>query len=227
VTRSARGVRVLAGLCALCALVALCALALPRGLADLRALEARLLFMSWEARRRLPSAEEWTLAYDRLREARALDAGQPAYLEDIARLHEWRAPALGQGEARAQENLRQALEHLRQAARLRPGLPYTWASIGLLKARLAEPDGEFEAALRNAALLGPWEPDVQLAIAEAGFRHWNALAPETRAALGANALRALLRQDAQLFEIARRTGKLDVLCGLRGVERSPLARACI
>lgn len=111
--------------------------------------------------------------------------------------------------------------------RLRPGSPYTWSNIALLKARLHQPDREFESALRNAALLGPWEPEVQIALADAGFRHWNALAPETRAALRANTVRALRWQDAKLFELARRTGRLDELCATPGVERSPLARACI
>ena len=171
--------------------------------------------------------EEWTRARDRLREARALDPGQPAYLEDIAKLYEYRARPLKQGDALARGYLRQALEYQREAARRRPGSPYTWSNIALLKSRLPESDREFESALRNAALLGPWEPVVQIALADAGFRHWDALAPDTRAALRANAARALRRQDAKLFELARRAGRLDVLCGVPGVERSALARACI
>jgi hypothetical protein len=122
---------------------------------------------------------------------------------------------------------REALDDQRKAARLRPGSPYTWANIALLKEQLSEPDREFETALRNAALLGPWEPEVQLVLAGAGFRHWDALAPETRAAMRANAARALRWQDARMFELARRTGRLDVLCAAPGVARSPLARACI
>lgn len=68
---------------------------------------------------------------------------------------------------------------------------------------------------------------MQLALAEAGFRHWDALAPETRAAMRGNATRTLRWQDAKLFTLARRTGRLDVLCALPGVQRSPLASACI
>jgi hypothetical protein len=68
---------------------------------------------------------------------------------------------------------------------------------------------------------------VQFALADASFRHWDALAPETRAAMRANAARTLRRQDAKLFTLARRTGRLDVLCAVPGVQRSPLARACI
>lgn len=215
------------GALVLAALAWLCALALPRGLADLQAFEARVLFRSWTTGRRQPAQEEWNLARALLRDARELDPGQPSYLEDIARLHELRAAPPKAGDTPAKDHLRQALGLQRQAARLRPGSPYTWANIALLKAHLPEPDLEFETALRNAALLGPWEPQVQLALADAGFRHWGALAPETRAAMNANALRALYRQDAKLFELARHRGRLDVLCAVRGIERSQLARACI
>ncbi len=68
---------------------------------------------------------------------------------------------------------------------------------------------------------------MQIALADAGFGHWDTLAPETRAALRANAARALRWQDAKLFELARRAGRLDVLCAAPGVQRSALARACI
>lgn len=219
--------RMALGAAFLAVLVTLGALALPRGLADLRGFEARMLFKSWQAGRHQPSLEEWSHAHDLLREARALDPGQPNYLEDLARLYERRALPLKAGDDDARADLRQALDYQRQAARIRPGSPYTWANIALLKARLSEPDREFETALRNAALLGPWEPEVQLALADAGFQYWPALAPETQAALRANALRALRRQDAKLFELARRAGRLDILCAVRGVERSRLARACI
>lgn len=162
-----------------------------------------------------------------LREAHALDPAQPNYLEDIARLYEYRARPLKAGDALAQGYLRQALEFQRAALRRRPGSPFTWVNIALLKAQLPELDREFESALRNAAMLGPWEPGVQLALADAGFRHWGTLSPETLAALRANAARMLRRQDAKLFELARRTGRLDVVCAAPGVEKSALARACI
>ena len=211
----------------LLALAALCALALPRGLADLRAFEARMLFQSWESARRQPSADELALAHGFLQEARALDPGHPNFLENMARLDELRALPLKAGDASAQAYLHQALVLQRQAARLRPGSPYTWANVAVLKSRLAETDREFESALRHAALLGPWEPVIQTTLANLGFRHWSLLAPETQSALRANAARALHWQSAAMFDLARRTGRLDVLCALPGVARFPLARACI
>ena len=219
--------RIATGGVILAALGLLCALALPRGLADLRAFEARMLFRSWESVRRSPSTEELELTESRLQEAHTLDPGQPNYLEDIARLDELRALALASGDALAGEYLRRALGYERQAVRLRPGSPYTWANVAVLKSRLFEIDREFEAALRNAALLGPWEPEIQITLADLGLRHWNALTPETRAPLRANFVRALHWQSARMFELAKRNGRLDVLCAVPGIARYPLARACI
>lgn len=200
---------------------------MPRGLADLRAFEARRLIEGWESSRRAPSSADWTSARERLREARALDPGQPAYAEDMARLYVGRALQLPRGEALAKDYARQGLEYHREALRLRPGNSYGWASVALLKARIAEVDAEFEAALRNAALRGPWEPEVQLAVTEAGFAHWERLAPATRAAVREMAARAVVSQDASVFALARRMGRLAILCGLPEAGRSPHARACI
>ena len=52
---------------------------------------------------------------------------------------------------------------------MRPGSPYVWASIALLKLRLGEMDAEFYGALERAARLGPWEPAVQIAIADSAL----------------------------------------------------------
>jgi len=182
---------------------------------------------SWDAKKRPAPAAEWTRARESLRAAQALDPRQPAYLEDLARLYEQRARGLPAGDRLAREYLREALDLQRQALARRPGSPYTWSNVALLKARLAQADGEFERALRNAARLGPWEPDVQIALAEASFGQWRSLSPETREAMRANAERALRGQDARLFDVAHRTGRMDLVCGLPGAARSPRAAACI
>lgn len=200
---------------------------MPRGLADLRAFEARNLVNGWELSRRAPSTADWTSARARLSEARALDPGHPAYVEDIGRLYLGRALQLPPAEALAKDYARQGLEYLRPAVKLRPSASYSWANIALLKARAGEADPEFEAALRNAALLGPWEPEVQLTIAEAGLAQWARLSPAARSAVRDTLARTLRWQDKSLFALARRTGRLDVLCALPEVARSPLATACI
>jgi len=175
----------------------------------------------------LPAASEWTRARASLREARALNPAQPAYAEEIGALYGGRALRLPLADPMARDYARQALEYHREAVRLRPGAPYSWANIALLKGRLPEPDAEFEGALRNAALLGPWEPEVQIAVAEAGLSLWDRLSPPARSAVRDMLTRTVRWQDAKLFALARRVGRLDVLCAAPEVARSPLATACI
>ncbi|HLX81367.1 MAG TPA: hypothetical protein VKS43_12380 [Burkholderiales bacterium] len=43
----------------------------------------------------------------------------------------------------------------------------------------------------------------------------------------ANLARGLRWQDRELFDLARRLARLDVLCTVPGVARSPRATACI
>lgn len=200
---------------------------MPLGRADLYGFDARSLMRSWDLGKRPAPAAEWTRARESLRAAHALDPRQPAYLEDLARLYEERARRLPAGDPLASEFLREALDLQRRALARRPGSPYTWSNVALLKSRLGEADGEFERALRNAAMLGPWEPDVQIALADASFGRWNTLSPEAREAMRASAGRALTGPDARLFEVARRAGRLDLVCSLPGVARSKHAAACI
>ena len=220
--------RLLTGAVFLVVLLALAAAAIPRGIADLQTFFAREALLRPDPKlTREAFQERWTHGRNGLERAIALDSRNPNHHENLARWYERAALRMPARNPAAEGYLGQALAHLRTALVARPGSPYTWSNIALLKARLPEPDREFESALRNAALLGPWEPEVQIALADAGFQHWGALGPETRIALNANALRAMRRQDTKLFDLARQRGRLDVLCAVRGVERSRLARACI
>jgi len=97
-------------------------------------------------------------------------------------------------EALARDYARQGLEYHRAAVRLRPGASHSWAKIALLAGRLPEADAEFGAALRNAARLGPWEPDVQLVVAEAGFTQWARLTHSATASGNRPASSAMLAQ---------------------------------
>jgi hypothetical protein len=96
---------------------------------------------------------------------------------------------------------------------MRPGSPYAWASIALLKLRLGQMDAEFYGALERAAQFGPWEPAVQVAIADAGLAAWRRLAPPAKALVVADLERALLRQAPEIRRIAAAHGTLPLVCG--------------
>ncbi len=217
--------RAVAGTLGIAALLLGAAISLQRGWADILAFQGRAILPAWEARSRNLPAAAWTLGHERLQRARALDPGNPNVTESIARLHELRAR--GKPAPEAAPDLRLALKYLRQSVRARPGSPYTWANIAFVKSRLDRRDAEYLRALRHAAALGPWEPGVQLMLADIGLRDWDLLPAAARGVVRAALSRGLRRQHAKLFELARRHGKLHVLCATPGVQRSAQALACI
>lgn len=202
---------------------------LTHGWADLLALQGRATLRAWDtgAQRLKLNETDWQKAQARLERALALTPGDAGLTEDLGRLHEIRTQALVATSPAGAAGLNQALDYLRRSLRGRPTSPYTWANLAMVKSRQGALDAEFLRAIERAALLGPWEPEVQLALADIGFRDWNRLPAVTRSTIHANMQRGLKRQADRLFDLARRTGRLDVLCATPDVARSKRAIACI
>lgn len=171
-----------------------------RGLADAHYTNARLVLSASTQAKRLPEAGEIAEARASLREALDFEPSNPLFVEQFARTEEMKAA------------FSQSLAGWREAARMRPGSPYAWASIALLKLRLGEMDAEFYGALERAARLGPWEEPVQIAIADAGLAVWRRLAPPARALVIADLERALLRHAPEIRRIANAHGTLPLVC---------------
>jgi hypothetical protein len=177
-----------------------------RGLADAHYTKARLILTASTEAKRSPDAGELAEARTSLREALDFEPSNPLYVEQFARTQEMTAsPA-------SPAALAESLARWREAALMRPGSPYAWASIALLKLRLGELDAEFYGALERAAQFGPWEPQVQIAIADAGLAAWRRLAPPAKALVIADLERALLRQAPEVRRIATAHRTLPLVC---------------
>jgi tetratricopeptide (TPR) repeat protein len=199
-------VRTLIGLLGIAALAVLAALSIQRGAADLYAFGARHALDRGGLAGPQPGLEK----------AVQLDGGNAEPHEYMARLHESRG------------EYREALERYRIAAKARPGSPGAWGDIARLKLRLAEFDGELDKAIRSASRLGPWEPDLQLVIADVAMQGEPRLTPEARRAAFAMMSRALKRQEREVVQLAVQRGRLDVLCSIPGIGAYPrAARRCI
>lgn len=203
--------RVLIGLLALAALAALASHAALRGAADLLAFGAR----HGLDRAGFPSHDAAVHARQRLLQAMRLNAHDPEHREHLARWYEGTAA------------YRLALDHYRASARARPGWPYAWAGIARAKLRLGEFDDELDNAIKNASRLGPWEPQVQLAVAAVAIEAAQSLAPEARRAAFAVMSNALKRQERAVLELAVRRGRLDILCSIPGIGAYQAALRCI
>ena len=161
---------------------------------------------------RTPRPEAIGPALASLREARLLEPSNPHYVEQVARLRELQALPLGPRDPARREGLLQSLAQYREAAAMRPGSPYVWASIAMLKVRLNDMDFEFYGALERAGRLGPWEPQVQIAMIDIGMASWGWLAKPGREWVLGALERGLLRQETQVKRMAAIHGTLPQLC---------------
>lgn len=183
-----------------------------RGLADAHYTNARLTLAGSAAEKRGARPEELSYALASVRQALQFEPSNPGFVEQSARLRELRALGLPAGDPGIREGLRQSLAQFREAAVMRPGSPFVWASIAMLKVRLNDMDFELYGALERAARLGPWEPQVQIAIIDVGLAAWPWLARSGRVRVLEALERALLRQEPEVRRIAAIHGTLPRVC---------------
>ena len=187
-----------------------------RGLADAHYTNARLVLAEGAPAKGAPRPEALASALASVREALALEPSNPHFVEHSARLQELRALGLQRGDPAMRDGLRRSLAQYREAAAMRPGSPYVWASIAMLKVRLNDMDFEFYSALEHAGRLGPWEPQVQIAMIDVGLATWKWLSrPGKDWVLGALE-RGLLREAVEVQRLAAIHGTLPLVCAEAG-----------
>ncbi|MGP1680364.1 MAG: hypothetical protein ACTS6J_24815 [Burkholderiales bacterium] len=185
-----------------------------RGLADWNSMRARHEISGWAERRATPPPERLQQAITTLIDALALAPNDPALVEHLGTALELRATASPPGSEMRRLTLTAALVYFRRAAALRPTSPYTWANILLTKYRLGQLDDEFFSAMRNALEFGPWEPAVQLIVADTALGAWDKLDSGLRARANENLRRAAVRQADGLARIASDRRRIDLVCAL-------------
>ena len=205
----------------------LATMAAPIGLADLSAFAPRQALARAERGFPAPSDPAWARGRELLVKALALDPKNPNYAEQLAQWHERAANRFASGSPAAAAHLKQSLENFRRAAVARPGSPYTWSSIALIKVRLREIDNELAQAVTKAARFGPWEPEVQMAIADVFFTMGEGLPPEAQRAGRLMLINAVRTQDEKLMRRAEVAGRLALLCSLPNAATSKFAMRCI
>jgi predicted Zn-dependent protease len=141
---------------------------------------------------------------DGLLEARAVTPRDPA-------VHE----LLGLIDARAgdgPERFSEAAAEFEKALELRPTSPQTWSNLVAMKYRIGDTGRDFETAIRRAAELGKFEPEVQGVLANFGLATWSEIGQETRAAVEMTISTAMKRNSLEMLQIAERRGRLEVAC---------------
>lgn len=135
--------------------------------------------------------------------ARSIAPDNPDLYEDMARLDLVRSGMPGAAGVGRIDLLRQGVETIRRAIALRPASSYSWAILLRLKHELGEYDAEFRRSLERTVTLGPWEPELQLVVADIGWGAWAELPDPERQMVGENLVRGMKRQAEAMLAIAR------------------------
>ena len=106
----------------------------------------------------------------------------------------------------------QAVILYRQLIRKKPAWPYYRANLALAKARVGELDREFEIALEQAVLTGPWEKDVLERVATLGFVYQDWLNPRTNTLISKNLKRWVTLYTWDALKAAAQYGEITKAC---------------
>lgn len=180
-------------------------------IADLMAMEGRYQSEAWE--RSPGDSALWSQAFTNLHTALRFDPTNPSVMEDLGHLYDQRAVRAGSG-AVVQSFTHESLAYFRAAAQRRPVSPYVWSNIAVVKFHSGELDQEFSNALQRAVTLGPWEPIIQLTVADIGLGAWDKLGPATRKAVVEQIQRAAHTDRPGLEARINQARREQVVCAL-------------
>ncbi len=172
------------------------------GAADLFSVYARDEMYAWSTGKSRPDAASLDNVSRALATARMISPGDPNHYEDMANLALIRAGMFGVTESARDALVAEGIERIHMAIALRPVSAYSWATLLLLKRERAEYDPEFVHALERAVTLGPWEPEVQLIVADVGASAWAALPQGAQEMVRENFVRGMKRQARQMLAIS-------------------------
>ncbi len=156
--------------------------------------------------------------------AQRIDPGNPTTAESRGSLHLLNVRESDDGYATGgQQSI--ALEQFALALALRPGSPYTWANLARTKYNLGLVDAQFHLSMRNAILLGPWEPEVQFAVVDMGLALWDELPSDLRPKVLAMAQNGQRRYAKEIVAIAERRRRLSDICKFEKLALMPACKA--
>jgi len=190
--------------------------AVKRGIADVFSYTPKAIMSQWGKGSAKVGDENWQKANQSLLAALEYSPENSDYLTLMGNLYEWRGTGKALNSAEVISDYQIALTHYRQAAQQQPAFAFYWANIAVVKSILSEVDEEFYSSIMNALKLGPWEPGVQLKIADATLGSWFLLDDNGRNKAVENVERAMKKNAAAIIKIAKRYQVQHQLCAKLG-----------
>lgn len=112
----------------------------------------------------------------------------------------------------AEQAYRQALRDFRQTAVQRPSSPWVWINIALMKTKLQQYDALMQQALVQSTRLGPWEPLINVRVADIVLASWERLSEPTRRVASVAVGRGLQQDRLAMLQVIQRHRHTERLC---------------
>lgn len=200
--------------------------ALLMGFAGLAGDSARSWMLGWEKSGQIEDPLAWDSAFDRLQLARQLSPLNADFSADLGRLMEWRSWQQNPKDTNYAASRALAGDFYLESIAKRPSWGFIWAHHAENQFLQGRSGGEFQAALRKAIELSPWEPGVQRKVAWLGMAAWDQLPDELRASVKQNVERAV-QLDVYRYEIVRLALQFDWLSHLKPMMRDERQKAAL
>jgi len=181
-------------------------------IADTQAYKAKYLLSKWETSAKLPEKEEVEVALDEVTSALYWEPKSTEYMDLKAHVLTYKG-LVHWKENQFSDITGEAIQLYQESTKLRPKWPYAWARLALVKAYRGEVDALFSTAMARASKYGPWEPNVQKTIIEAGLYSWSYLDASTKKHLLETIQRSLRYQSKKVQGIIKRYELLVSVCG--------------
>lgn len=205
--------------------------------------QADAFLLDWEGKGSEPEPSAWAVAVTAAQRAATwYPVANGDYLDRLGRIYSWQyfqqpfgetTEALGVASpaqvVAIEESRRKALAAYRAAVAVRPRWPGSWARYAHAKLYLQEIDAEFFSSYERAGALGVLRPEINLELAEIGFRSWPVLTADLRELALTQAAQGVKngRESARLVqELAVQGGLSPLLCARVGANHAVRMSAC-
>ncbi|MCJ8341133.1 MAG: hypothetical protein MJK10_21940 [Pseudomonadales bacterium] len=172
------------------------------------------------------SGAELDKAEDKILRSISFNPDNAEYQEYLGRIHYLRAIGNFHDGSLFQENIQKAYLAHKQAIKLRPKWPYSWANLALIKSHQQQLDVEYLYAVNQAVRFGPWEISSNEALVQAGFNGWLKLSKNSQQIT----IDALVRIYQQTPKAARKLlahySAQDTVCPLLTLEKFKKDKIC-
>jgi hypothetical protein len=179
------------------------------GLADIFIKQAQFDIQQWQTKEL--TLNTWQVTHSTLQWAVKLEPQHPDFLEFMGMAY-FLHKNLKVGTAKKLTADYHALNYFLKAAKQRPVSAYAWANIVIMKHHLKQYDKQLFKALETAILLGPWEPFVQLTVAEVGLANWDRLPPKTQLTVLTMIEQGMRWQSKSVRTLIEKYQRKEVVC---------------